>query len=342
VIRYLRVSALFFVVQGCILALLIVVGRPSNTYLAAITDKSERLASAPSPRLVLVGDSNLAFGVDSRRLQRRLAGRYHPVNMGLHGGLGLDFELNQALAGARPGDIIVLSPSYESVWANTAESATLWSAILSQPTAWRFVPDTERPWLLERLLADNVPVIEMHDVAWMACNRVRAATLDKMTDAARRALGQTVTSRTNAYTRQGFNEYGDQTGAWGAASKYDLQAEEPFPAGRPSGHLVQTVTTLREFVAECANKDVRVVYAYPAVPEDWYLANRDKVEEISKALESSLEMPFLNQPADVVYEPGLFFDTRYHLRRAGVEQRTNDLLRGLMPYLTSLGVSDGT
>ena len=65
-------------------ALLVALNSPSDTYLAAVADKSRLLAESDSPRIVLVGDSNLAFGVDSNVLKAGLDGRYHPVNMGLN------------------------------------------------------------------------------------------------------------------------------------------------------------------------------------------------------------------------------------------------------------------
>jgi hypothetical protein len=309
--------------------------------MAAITDKSRLLTEAPSPRVVLVGDSNLAFGVDSSRLRQGLAGRFHPVNMGLHAELGLDFELKQALSGVRAGDVVVLSPAYETLWFATETGPTLWSAILRQPSAWRLVPDDQKGWLLSRLVADGVPVIQIHDAAVIAYDKMMSGTVYEAVHAAREALGRPKAPVVEAYTRHGFNEYGDQTAAWDAASKYEEGAEKTPSIAVPNAEFEQNIAALADFVDACRAGGVRVVYAYPPTPEDWYAANRDRVERTTRLLESGLHVPFLNRSADVVYEPGLFFDTPQHLRGPGIRRRTDELARDLRAYLKAEDIDDG-
>jgi hypothetical protein len=85
--------------------------RSEQNYLAATLEKHARLKSAPSPRLILVGGSNLAFGINSEALGQAL-GR-EVVNMGLVGGLGLDFMLHEVAPAVRKGDLVLLSLEYD-------------------------------------------------------------------------------------------------------------------------------------------------------------------------------------------------------------------------------------
>lgn len=82
-----------------------------NSYLAAQIDKMELLRNTPTPRLILIGGSNLAFSVNSPELSRELG--FPVVNMGLHGGLGLKFMLDRAKPLLRKGDFVVVMPEYE-------------------------------------------------------------------------------------------------------------------------------------------------------------------------------------------------------------------------------------
>ena len=50
-------------------------------------------------------------------------------------GLGLDFILNQALDGVRAGDVVVLSPEYDIVWADSTQYVDMGEVI-------RFAPST--------------------------------------------------------------------------------------------------------------------------------------------------------------------------------------------------------
>ena len=80
-------------------------------YAAATIDKHNRLAQQPSPRIVFVGGSNLAFGLDSAAIERSLG--YNTVNMGLDLSLGLDFMLREIEPLLERGDVVVVSPEYE-------------------------------------------------------------------------------------------------------------------------------------------------------------------------------------------------------------------------------------
>ena len=70
--RFLQLIALFLVVQLCILGVLALLARPSDNYRAAVVDKERLLAEAASPRVILVGGSGLAFGIDSPTIEEAL------------------------------------------------------------------------------------------------------------------------------------------------------------------------------------------------------------------------------------------------------------------------------
>src|SRR5436190_1178003 len=65
----------------------------AENYFAAADDKERILATNPSPRLIIIGGSSAAFGVDSELVGRR-CGRMG-VNMGVQVAFGLSFMLSQ-------------------------------------------------------------------------------------------------------------------------------------------------------------------------------------------------------------------------------------------------------
>jgi hypothetical protein len=84
---------------------------PENTYNLAILDKHRLLAAAESPKLVLVGGSNVAFGVDSAAIRERL---YIPVvNMGVTINFGLGRILDDVSPFLNPGDTLLVIPEYQ-------------------------------------------------------------------------------------------------------------------------------------------------------------------------------------------------------------------------------------
>jgi hypothetical protein len=325
--RYLRLLGLFLLIQACIFAALYVASRPSQNYIALTATKSDLLATAPSPRIVLIGGSNLAFGIDSPLLQKELGGRYHVVNMGLSAGLGLPFELNQAAAGLRPGDLVVLSLEYETLWSNGAEPFILWSALLQHPTVWRFVPADEKLRLFGHVLDE--PLLQAHYVT-----SVDYYTLRKDLG---RALGHHAQSPGEAaYSSSGYDKYGDQTAAWKVASEYDVQSAPLMATPYSPGQVATNVAALQAFISRCRSMRVRAVYSYPPAERTWYQDNSRSIQRISRILESRLPITFLNVAAAEERPPQEFFDTRYHLRGPAVQQRTRDLAETLRTYLASV------
>ena len=83
----LRAAVFAAPLAAAILGLWIVAPPEPTSLLTAHVDKMERLRATPSPRVVVVGGSNVAYGIDSSRLEASL-GR-PVVNLGTSGGLGL-------------------------------------------------------------------------------------------------------------------------------------------------------------------------------------------------------------------------------------------------------------
>lgn len=68
-----------------------IIGRQYNdNYDAALVDKVDRLKSITEPKIILVGDSNVAFGINSKKIEEELG--MPVVNLGLHGALGNAFH----------------------------------------------------------------------------------------------------------------------------------------------------------------------------------------------------------------------------------------------------------
>jgi len=99
-----------------------------NAYLAAQIDKIELLRNTPSPRLILIGGSNLPFSIDSIRLSQALG--LPVVNMGLHGGLGLKYMLDSAKPLIRKDDFVIVAPEYENFVGEFDGSETLLNLFL--------------------------------------------------------------------------------------------------------------------------------------------------------------------------------------------------------------------
>ena len=85
----------------------------SNTFVGELPAKRALLAAeSDKPRLILVGGSAAAFGVDSALLARELPD-YQPVNFGLYAALGTRVMLDLSIKELRTGDLVVIMPEQQ-------------------------------------------------------------------------------------------------------------------------------------------------------------------------------------------------------------------------------------
>ena len=78
------------------------------TFLGEFDDKVERLQNTDGPKIVIVGGSSVAFGVDAELLEQTLG--MPVVNFGLYATLGTKTMLDYSKSAVGEGDIIVIAP----------------------------------------------------------------------------------------------------------------------------------------------------------------------------------------------------------------------------------------
>ncbi|MEZ6035083.1 MAG: hypothetical protein R3C17_18465 [Planctomycetaceae bacterium] len=130
----------FLVLLGlCLGAAYLITGYAAGNHrLATWRLKHQRLAALTGPRIILVGGSNLHYGMDSELLQSTL--QYDVVNMGIQGGLGLRFMLAEIASSIRSDDVVILlaEPALFSRIPLDGES-TLYELVSKVPEAAQFL-----------------------------------------------------------------------------------------------------------------------------------------------------------------------------------------------------------
>lgn len=272
-----------------------------HTYTAAQLDKIEMLRKTPSPRLVLLGGSNIALSLDSQLLSGVIG--LPVVNMGLHAGLGLRYMLDSATPLLQSGDLVVVVPEYEQFTGRTFEGGTellkLFAITLDHKILRRVNPSV--------LLEANEMI-----VFWR-----------------RRELAGD--GKESLYTRAGFNSYGDVVSHLG-------RPNVPFrPAGRMNANLNQrAVEYLATFIEEQNRRGVTVIFVFPCVMKTYYHANQEIISKIAIELKRRIPQIRSMTPEEFVYDDRYFFDTEYHLNAEGRKRRTENIIE-LLNRLASQG-----
>ena len=118
-----------------------------QSYSASLADKVERLRSINQPKIVLVGNSNLAFGIDSEKIEQEL--KMPVVNMGLHGGIGNAFHEGMAKANITAGDIYVICHTDYSDDDTLNDGVLTWTTIENKRELWFLLRKQDIPVMID-------------------------------------------------------------------------------------------------------------------------------------------------------------------------------------------------
>jgi hypothetical protein len=290
-------------------------------YLASLEDKIDRLESENRPRILFVGGSSVAFGVDSEEFT---SSTRQPVNLGLSASLGLDFCANLVEAHVRQGDLVVLMPEHSHLLGKMDPHPIQQRSLLRQcPRGARYLAD---PWPGPKTFLDQRALPELGCWVQAGIRRLPRNLHDAF-----------ATPKGRVYSRASFNQNGDMIAHHGKPST-GKPNRSPLEINDPE-ILHESIQRLNRCIDYCYSKGASVVYAYPPMTAPQYAASLDELLEIIAALHSELNCPIVTSPEAAVFELDAFFDSAGHLGDVGKAEHTKNLVTGLARYETAIAAS---
>lgn len=277
-------------------------------YIATIQDKKLLLLNTKSPRIIFVGGSNVAFGLNSELIENEI--NLPVINFGLHASLGLKTSLNIVEKYVREGDIIVFVPEYSffndslSVYGSDDMLADF---LEIDPTNIQYL--TRSRWI-------NLPLI--------AFNIVERKVARQWTLFLYGSLDRGV------YARSSFNSHGDVIGHLGETSSN--------PSDIPDNGVLQTnlelnadsFEILEEFNQKIIKKGGIVLFDFPSLKmRNCDNTGLEKFDNLLFTLKIRTNIPILSAPYDRCYPDKYFFNTLYHLNATGRLIRTQQVIKSL-------------
>ena len=286
-----------------------------ENYLAAVLEKDRLIRNTASPKIILVGGSNLAFGIDSRMIEDSLGTRV--VNMGLYAKLGLKYMLAQVRPYIEPGDVVVVVPEYDQFYGDFANGDnTLNTALLYAPN------DRVGDFIRSYSLIDVVfrPRVENARRSFLRAIATAVGKEDEF-----------FPPDTNpVYNRRSFNEYGDVVSHIG---KKGMNPDSIYVAPLPpmEDFNADTIRDLNEIAERAEEVGAKAFFMFPSYIDGAYEINAAAIETLRSRLVKGMRIPIVGDARDFVYPKHYFFDTRYHLNEEGRRLRTErmiEILRG--------------
>ncbi len=277
------------------------------SYVASFYDKIERLESINEPKIILVGNSNLAFGMNSEKLEKSMG--MPVVNLGLHNNLGSAFHEQMAKFNINKGDIVVVCHTdyYND---NILDRTLAWVTIDNHLNAMR--------------------VLRLKDFTWIA---MVYHTYYKKT------LELAVTNKGNinevgSHSRYSFNNYGDIIFR---PEEDQLNEEELFLQGSSINHLPpigeDAIKRLNDFNKYINDRGAYMVIAgYPLIDSKYSNYNESDVNRFQTVLSDNVDCDVVSSFNDYMLPCDYFFDHLFHLTEEGADIRTDLLISDLKKW----------
>ncbi|MBE6665629.1 MAG: hypothetical protein E7603_05350 [Ruminococcaceae bacterium] len=295
--------------------------RFEETFLGEFEKKVDRLYETEGEKIVIIGGSSLAFGLDAKLLSETLG---KPViNFGLYATLGTKVMMDYTKDAIGEGDIIVIAPEMnEQTWSTYFNAEAMWQALDGNFSDFRHID------------SDNYPA--MLGSFWKFAAS-KAKYFKQELDIS--GLG--------IYKASSFDEYGYI--ANNRDKDYNIMAGG-FDSGKPitfSTDMIspEFVDYVNEYVKYAEKKGAKVYLAScpineSALPLD---VSMEDIEAYCTALEELFDCPVLGRaedgvleegsPAYMIYPSGYFFDSNFHLNSAGAVLHTKQFALGLAPLV---------
>ncbi len=276
-------------------------------FVAAIADKHQYAQSIQEPKIILVGGSNLAFGIASDSIEKAL--KKPVVNFGLYAGFGLTFVLKEALSEVKKGDIVVLCLEY--YLRKPGDNFSKQMAVFAYPPADNFI---EYENLIDRLTIKSEFYSRYARNLIFLPNRIKSPSIN---------------DTISGYFRKGFNRNGD------ALSHLNN------PPVSPLGDLFDIkdedysleIQEINQFITEIKREQASVFWYYPSYSQAGYDKNEKKLDVYERLINNKINCPKINQIKDEVYPVYCFYDTHFHLNAKCRLVRTEKLIKLLKQNL---------
>ena len=253
------------------------------------------LKNTEAPRIIFIGGSNVAYGLDSQAIKDALD--INPINTAIIRPLGLKYMLENAYQYIKEGDIIVVMLEYQNFY-----------------LTYDYVSDALAMMILD-VDKSKIKLLNLGQMPgfFQQIPKLAFSKLNPINYIVRKG-----------YSPRMFNEYGDNYYHW-TLGRHDFNPSGPLDVKK---YDPKAMEGLKQFEEKLHQKCATLYVSYPSYQD---IAFDYSVEAINKVEEEYIKHGFaiLGTPRRYRMDDSLMFDSSYHLLKRGVDLRTQLLIEDL-------------
>ena len=277
----------------------------SESFVGVLDDKIERLDSIEGEKVVVIGGSSVAFGIDSALMEEELGKPV--VNFGLYAAIGNVAMMELSKKSIGRGDVIILAPEMDPQSLSTYFNADMLLKAID-----------EEPSLIFRFSGDSI--MKLLGGLW-------SHAIKKL-----RATGKEYSSPKGIYSAESFDEvYFDIKPGLRKENVMPLYYDPNTPI-KLSPDIVEDayIDFVNDYVRYCRLRGAEVYFSYSPMLDGAIVDTTDEdVYEFEAFLAEKLDCEIISFAHTYIMEAGYFYDTNYHLNDAGTNYRTLRLLEDI-------------
>lgn len=279
-----------------------------ESYYAALPMKYDRIKQLKREKLVVIGGSSVAFGVDSKLVEQEL--KMPCVNFGLYAAFGLKPMLDLSVDAIGEGDIVVIAPELSS----QMFSDYVGYDFLLQACEGRsdMAVDLGISYVTGFLSKFPAYIEEAHEL---------------------RSLGGLKVN--GIYAFSSFDAYGDIVYEREHNIMDGMYSKDNLPEINKELVSDEFAKLVNEYAKKVERKGAKVYFGFCPVNQlsVEHISQSDR-DEFVKALEEKLEFEVIASLDDHIFDAGYFYDSNFHTNDAGTIRNTvlliNDIKRAFM------------
>lgn len=283
-----------------------IIPHDKNDYLAEFSQKVRLLKETDSPRIIFIGGSNVAFGLDSERIEDSL--KINVVNMGLHAGLGIRFTLSECLPYIRKGDIVVMDVEYSNFFnGSDGEAGTLADLIVANKGLGLSAMSPKQ----KMNLLSGIPKVG-YDNLRKLLHYPKTKTFDTPIPKKEDPY---------AYCNSGFNKYGDEVSHWYLKTDGEPRLNDPANNWKYDKEFGEWYFGKLKSISNKAT----VIIMPPALAHTSFAIQEKYINQIATIYKSE-GFPYAANPISMSIPDKDMYNTNYHCNKSGVDLNTSRII----------------
>lgn len=293
----------------------------SQTYYGELAPMYARLKNTQGKKIIILGNSNVAFGVDSALAERLLkeAGEdYSVCNFGLYGALGTKMMCELAENCIKKDDIVIFTPELNAQSLSTYFSAEeAWYALDSDMAMFGSLSNQSKSSLAGSYFSYTAKKLKLHN-------------------------GGKPAEASGIYAKASFDDNCDL--------KNCERPNNIMPNGADMNNPVELdanafsddfVKYINDYAANVKNRGGRFCYSF-APMNAYSMAEKeiDEAEAFYDTVAKIFDFDVISKAEDYIMDGEWFYDSNFHLNESGMTVRTVKLVNDIKNFLGNTTKTD--